>query len=208
MLAMLGWNDGTEQEIFTLSELSEKFTIEKVHKGGARFDFEKAKWFNHEWIKRLPASAYSATVLNHFQEKGLPISDNNYFEKVLDLVKDRCTLLTDFWEHGHFFFRALTQFDFKSIQSKWNPDKAQFFRSFSEALQSSNNWNAASLEELFKKNAEQAGIKPGELQLPLRIMLVGGKFGPPVFIIAEMLGREETVSRINNALEKFQTESI
>src|SRR4029078_11849842 len=95
MLAMLGWNDGTDQEIFSLDELIQRFSIEKVHKGGAKFDFEKAKWFNHEWIKKLPASNYEQQVKNIFAEKGLEISDGNYFEKVLSLVKDPCTMLQD-----------------------------------------------------------------------------------------------------------------
>ena len=203
LLAMLGWNDGTEQEIFSLDELIEKFSIEKVHKGGAKFDFEKAKWYNHEWIKKLPASSFELRVKELFAQKGLSISDDGYFEKVLELVKDRCTVLTDFWEHSHFFFKAPKEFDLTPVMAKWNDNKAQSFHQYSKSLASVSSWNAASLETVFKQLAEQASIKPGELQLPLRIMLVGGKFGPPVFHIAEVLGKEETIDRINNALRSF-----
>jgi glutamyl-tRNA synthetase len=204
MLAMLGWNDGTDQEIFSLDELIQKFSIEKVHKGGAKFDFEKAKWFNHEWIKKLPASNYEQQVKNIFAEKGLEISDGNYFEKVLSLVKDRCTMLQDFWEHSHFFFKAPKEYNTAPIQVKWNDHKRNFFQTFSTTLASVGNWNAATLETSFKQLAEQASIKAGELQLPLRIMLVGDKFGPGVFHIAEVLGKEETISRINSALNAFK----
>ncbi|HWI92456.1 MAG TPA: glutamate--tRNA ligase [Flavisolibacter sp.] len=204
MLAMLGWNDGTDQEIFSLNELIQRFSIEKVHKGGAKFDFEKAKWFNHEWIKKLPASTYEQQVKTIFAEKGLEISDDNYFEKVLSLVKDRCTMLQDFWQHSHFFFKAPKEYNTAPIQVKWNDNKRNFFQTFSTTLASVGSWNAATLETSFKQLAEQASIKAGELQLPLRIMLVGDKFGPGVFHIAEVLGKEETISRIEGALNAFK----
>jgi glutamyl-tRNA synthetase len=203
MLAMLGWNDGTEQEIFSLNELVQKFSIEKVHKGGAKFDFEKAKWFNHEWIKNTDVSRYKEEVKLVFAKKGLQISDDSYFEKVLTLVKDRCTLIPDFWEHSFFFFKAPSDYDTAAIKAKWTDEKRTFFESYKSSLPSVTAWNAETLETLFKQMAEQHKIKPGELQLPLRIMLVGGKFGPPVFNIAELLGKDETIDRIANALEAF-----
>ncbi len=204
MLAMLGWNDGTDQEIFSLDELIQRFSIEKVHKGGAKFDFEKAKWFNHEWIKKSQVSNYKEQVKKIFAAKGLSIDDDDYFEKVLSLVKDRCTLLSDFWEHTHFFFKAPKEYNTAPIQVKWTDDKRKFFQTFSTALASVGSWHAATLEISFKQLAEQASIKPGDLQLPLRIMLVGDKFGPGVFHIAEVLGKEETISRIGSALNAFK----
>lgn len=203
MLAMLGWNDGTEQEIFSLSELVEKFSMERVHSSGAKFDFEKAKWFNHEWIKQTDVSKYSTRVKQVFEEKGLKIADDGYFEKVLSLVKDRCTLLTDFWEHSHFFFKAPIEYKTAPIEAKWNHGKRNLFETFSSSLSGITSWNAVTIEALFKQLAEQSSIKPGELQLPLRIMLVGDKFGPGVFHIAEVLGKEETTSRINTGLRSF-----
>lgn len=203
MLAMLGWNDGTDQELFSLDDLVQKFSIEKVHKGGAKFDYEKAKWFNHEWIKKLPATNYKQQVKAIFEENGLSIQDDSYLEKIMELVKDRCTLLPDFWEHSSFFFRAPKKIDFTPIMAKWNPAKKDFFDSLTRPLRSVSEWKAASLEAVFKSLAEAANIKPGDLQLPLRLMLVGGKFGPPVFDIAETLGKEETIARIENALEQL-----
>ena len=208
MLAMLGWNDGTDQELFSLPELVDRFSIEKVHKGGAKFDYEKAKWFNHEWIKRLPVTEYMPQLKSLMEQKGLMITDDMELQKVAELVKDRCTLLTDFWEHSSFFFQRPQQYDTASIKVKWKADKADFFNRFTKEIVSLTSWSAASLEELFKQLAVQCNIKPGELQLPLRIMLVGGKFGPPVFHIAEVLGKEETVYRIENALQNFADERI
>ncbi|MER3464049.1 MAG: glutamate--tRNA ligase [Chitinophagaceae bacterium] len=203
MLAMLGWNDGTEQELFSKDELVQRFSIEKVHKGGAKFDYEKAKWFNHEWIKKLPIDSYKEEVKKLFVEKGLQLQDESYFEKILSLVKDRCTLLSDFWAHSFFFFIAPKEIDFTPIKAKWFDEKTSFFGLYIKALNGISDFKAATLEAEFKKLAEEATLKVGELQLPLRLMLVGGKFGPPVFEIAEILGREETINRIENGLAQL-----
>ncbi|MDB5196495.1 MAG: glutamate--tRNA ligase [Flaviaesturariibacter sp.] len=203
LLAMLGWNDGSEQELFSLDELIQRFSIEKVHKGGAKFDYEKARWFNHEWLKKTDTASLLPEVKKVFAEKGLTLTDDTYLTKVIDLVKDRCTLVADFWEHSAFFFNAPKEWDTVAVKAKWNDAKADFFHAYNKALHSVSSWEAANLETLFKSLADGAAIKPGELQLPLRIMLVGGKFGPTVFNIAEVLGKEETISRIDAALTQF-----
>ena len=200
LLAVLGWNDGTEKEIFSMEELIESFSIDRVHKSGAKFDFEKAKWFNQEWIKLLPAKAYATIVQKILAEKNIPISDEVYFEKVLELVKDRCVLLTDFYEQTSYFFEAPQQIDTASILPKWNEDKAAFFEAFCINLASMAEWSTLAIENSFKELATAKAIKPGELQLPMRIMLVGGKFGPGVFDIASMIGKDATIQRINKAL--------
>ena len=128
MLAMLGWNDGTEQEIFTIEELIEKFSIERVHKGGAKFDYEKAKWFNHEWIKRSSADRLLPDVKTYFDKAGI-IADRSMLHKVIDLVKERCTLLPDFVEQASFFFSRPAQYDLEQVKSKWNAEKKLFFTS-------------------------------------------------------------------------------
>lgn len=203
LLAMLGWNDGTEKELYSLDELVQHFSIEKVHKGGAKFDFEKARWFNHEWIKKLPVAAYSEVVKKHFREKGTEIKEEEFFEKALELVKDRCTLLTDFYDQAGFFFQAPSGYDTAAVKPKWTEGKKAFFESFMEELQCLPEWNSAFMEAAFKNLSAIGNLKPGELQLPFRIMLVGGKFGPPVFDIAQLLGKEETISRMQKALPQF-----
>lgn len=200
LLAVLGWNDGTEQELFTMEELIEKFSIEKVHKGGAKFNYEKAKWYNHEWIKRLPAANYLQRVKKMFEEQGVAIENEIQFNNVLEMVKDRCTLLTDFWQQASFFFIPPQTLDTASIQLKWNEDKNLFFDIVCEKLILLEEWNAANIELLFKETANEKAIKAGELQLPLRIMLVGGKFGPGVYDIASLIGKQETIKRIKFAL--------
>jgi glutamyl-tRNA synthetase len=200
MLAMLGWNNGTEQEIFSLDEMIDQFSIERVHAHGAKFDFEKAKWYNHEWIKKSGAERLMPDVKQIFEEKGITINDEAKFEKIIELIKERCPLLTDFWEQGSFFFSTPSQIDTASILSKWTEIKNQFFIELIRSYSLLNSWDAAELEVVFKEIAAAVRLKPGELMLPFRIMLVGGKFGPGVFDIASSVGKEETIKRIEHTL--------
>ena len=202
-LALLGWNDGTEQEIFTREELIKKFSMERVHSGGAKFDYEKAKWFNHEWIKKSEVGSLESEVGSLLNEKGITNVDSDMLKKVIGLVKDRCTLLTDFYEQSHFFFKAPDKWDVDAVKPKWSEEKKNFFNVLISKYSNEQIWGVAQLENIFKALVTELKIKPGELQLPFRIMLVGGKFGPPVFDIAEVLGKEETISRIKKALTVF-----
>jgi glutamyl-tRNA synthetase len=198
LLAVLGWNDGSEQEVYSIGELIQRFSLEHVHKGGAKFSFEKAKWFNHEWIKRYKPEGLRQRVKEVFAAKGLEIKDEEKLDTVIELVKDRCTLLPDFWQQASFFFKAPEALDTASVKPKWNEDKAIFFDILAEKFTVLEEWTAANIEALFKETAEEKGIKMGELQLPFRIMLVGGKFGPTVFDIASLIGKEQTIARIRN----------
>lgn len=203
LLAVLGWNDGTEQEIFSLDELTEKFSIERVHKGGAKFDFDKAKWFNHEWIKKLEVENYYARVKMIFEANGITGINDGYLRQVMILVKERCTLLTDFYTQGSFFFKAPVSYDEAAVKPKWDDSKREYFTLLAAGLQSIEKWEGTALEELFKSLAAAKNIKPGELQMILRVMLVGSKTGPAVFVIAETIGKDETIVRIENALKTF-----
>jgi len=203
LLATLGWNDGTDQEIFSLDELVEKFSIDRVSKAGAKFDFEKAKWFNAEWIKRSVAADLKSEVKKALYSKGIETGDDGYLIKIIDLVKDRCVLITDFYQQAGYFFDTPTEFDVNAVKPKWNDAKADFFKALATKLTVIETWEPGELEIAFKTLAEEKSIKPGDLMLPFRIMLVGGKFGPHVFDIAALLGKNETFNRIENALNVF-----
>ncbi len=200
MLAVLGWNDGTEQEIYSMEELLEKFSVEKIHKGGAKFNYEKALWFNHEWIKKLSAEKLYPYVKNVFNAKNIAADDDNVLLKVIDLVKERCTLLPDFIEQASFFFQSPETIDIAAIQPKWNEHKNNFFIELIRSYELATAFDGQTLEHSFKEMAAASQLKPGELMLPFRIMLVGGKFGPHVFDIAAVLGAEETIKRIKHGL--------
>lgn len=202
MLALLGWNPGGDQEIFSIEELQLVFSMNRVHKGGAKFDYEKAKWFNHEWIKRLPSSELVPYVTTLLEKEGishaaLPL------ETIIHLVKERCTLLTDFVNQTSFFFQTPTNIDVASILPKWNAAKNLFFVELIRNWQLTNSWNSEDLQHAFQELAAANDCKPGELMLPLRIMLVGGKFGPGVFDVAALIGKEEAIHRIQLALSQL-----
>lgn len=200
MLALLGWNDGTEQEIFSLEEMVDKFSMERVHSHGAKFDFEKAKWFNHEWIKKSNIERLNPDVKKIFEENGVVISDEDKFNKIIALIKERCILLTDFWQQGSFFFVAPAETDTSAILPKWNENKNQFFVELIRNYQMLSSWDVGDIEHTFKELAAASRLKPGELMLPFRVMLVGGKFGPGVFDISSIIGKEETIKRIEHIL--------
>ena len=205
LLALLGWNDGGEQEIFSMQELIEKFSMERVHSAGAKFDYEKAKWFNHEWVKKSGAGILKSGVRTLLTNSGIAITDDILLDKVIMLVKDRCTLLPDFVQQSSFFFKAPEQWDADAVKPKWNEQKAAFFKQLILNYAGTATWEAPVLEANFQTTAVANQLKPGEVQLPLRIMLVGGKFGPPVFSIAALLGKKETLQRIEKGLSVFSS---
>lgn len=202
MLGVLGWNDGTEQEIFTLSELVDKFSVDRINKSGAKFDFEKAKWFNHEWIKRTDNTELLPVINQILQQSGVTPVDNVLLSKVLSAVKERMTYLSDFWGQASFFFEAPKHFDVDAVKPKWNAEKTKFFNDILVHFERID-WQANSLEPFFKEQVQASGMKIGELMMPFRIMLVGGKFGPDVFVIAELLGKNEVINRVKVALDIF-----
>ena len=205
-LATLGWNDGSDQELFKMEELIQKFSVERINKSGAKFDFEKARWFSAEWIKRTDASILLNSVKNVLDKHGdYKAEDDNKLIKVIELVKDRCTTLVDFYQNSIYFFRSPSHwgYDLNAVKPKWTDDKTAFFQSFIEQLKATPALVAADTEIAFKALTEEKGFKIGDVMLPFRIMLVGGKFGPHVFDIAALLGKDETISRIEQALVAF-----
>jgi len=204
LLVMLGWNDGTDQELFSLDELIEKFSIARVSKGGAKFDFGKAKWFNAEWIKKLDTETLKERVIPVLAEKGLTVSNDARLSQLIEMVKERCTLLPDFYQQLAYFYEMPREYDADAVKPKWNEAKVEFFKTFLGMLKSSDAAiDPTQLETEFKTLMEAKALKAGDVMLPFRIMLVGGKFGPHVFDIAALIGRDETIARIEKGLEVF-----
>lgn len=203
MLAMLGWNSGTEQEIFTIQELINLFSLDRVHKGGAKFDYEKAKWYNHEWIKKTANAELRSEVEKLFAENNISIDNAEKLETVIGLTKDRCTFINDFVQQAGYFFKMPETIDITAIQPKWDEKKKTFFSTLMQIWNENFTTDAAILEQQFKTLATEQEIKAGDLMLPFRIMLVGGKFGPAVFDIAKIIGKEETLSRIDSVLKQL-----
>ncbi|MEY4628280.1 MAG: hypothetical protein RLZZ595_606 [Bacteroidota bacterium] len=203
LLAMIGWNDGSGAEIFELQELVTRFEIDRVHKAGAKFDYEKAKWFNHEWIKKIN-SADLIPVVKPFLSAEINSAGDEKIEQALSMVKDRCSLLCDVESQLSFLFMDPSVTDWETLKSKWDEQKEQFFLKWTEDLNSID-WSVLEIEKSFKENANTMSLKPGELQLPFRLMLVGGKFGPSVMEIANFIGKEATLRRITQAIEHLKS---
>jgi glutamyl-tRNA synthetase len=199
MLALLGWNDGSSDEIFDLIKLASLFSIERIHKGGAKFDFEKAKWFNAEWIKKSSTAHLLPLVKEVLKKQNISATDEK-IEELIPMVKERCQLLNDFYVHTSYFFTDPATIDALAVKPKWDETKKSFLSEWIKTLENEIDWNAATIEDSFKKATAEKQIKAGDIQFPLRIMLVGGKFGPPVFEIAAIIGKEATIRRIENGI--------
>ena len=161
---------------------------------------KKAKWFNHEWIKKVDVKRLRTEVEKVFAQNEIAIDDSSKLDKVIDLVKDRCVLLNDFVQQAGYFFQTPVSIDIAALQPKWDDKKSTFFTALIQQWNTDFADNATQLEQQFKTLAETQQIKAGELMLPLRVMLVGGKFGPSVFEIASIIGKEETIKRIDNTI--------
>ena len=202
MLAILGWNDGTGKEIFSKEELIQQFSIERIHKAGAKFDFEKAKWYNHEWIKSAETDQLASLVKNILHNAGIE-ADATVLNKVIPITKERCQLLNDFIEQLAYFFSDPVQLDVDAVKPKWDKNKSMFFLTLMKGLDTLSTWNTEAIENTFKETAASLQLKPGDVQLPFRIMLVGGKYGPAVFEISNIIGKDATMRRIQNGLGQF-----
>ena len=203
MLALLGWNSGTEQEFFSIEELIESFDLTRVVKSGARFDPEKAKWFNRHYLQQKSAAELAALVLPEMKEKGLD-PDLQKLERIVGLIKERCEFVKDIWIQSHFFFQAPESYDEKTVKSKWKADTSEKLQVIAEFFGTLNDWNAESVKESFSAfmTAKEWGF--GAVMVPIRLALVGGSSGPDLFEIFELIGKEETIGRIKNACERIK----
>lgn len=195
-LALLGWHPGGDQEIFSMEELIQAFSIEHIGKSGARFDYEKAKSFNQKYIHAKDNTSLAALVRPLAENKGYHVSDA-YLEKAVGLMKERVTFLQDFVETGYYLFEPVKTYDEETLQKRWNGDIAAVFAELTEKVATFDSFNAPALEEAVKQFMQEKQLKPGDILPLLRIALAGTMKGPAVFEMAEILGREATVARLN-----------
>ncbi len=201
MLAFLGWNPGTEQEIFSLSELVDAFELERVHKAGAKFDPEKTKWFQHQYLQEVDDAVLAEQFLEILKEKG--ISTTLDVTKVVSLVKERATFVSDLWHQGSFFFITPESYNEKASAKAFKPETPVLLMSVISIMKASEGFSAATLSEAIKGWITSKEIGFGKVVMPLRLALVGEMKGPDVFDIAALLGKEETIKRIENVIQKI-----
>ena len=198
MLALLGWNPGTEKELFSLQELIDVFSLERVNKAGAKFDPEKAKWFQHQYLQKVNEEALVKQFKKLLDEKHIHASVN--IRKIVSLIKERATFVSDLWDQGHFFFEAPAQYDEKAAQKAFKEDTSELLQKVIARISEQNDFSAAMLSEKVKAWITAEGIGFGKVMMPLRLVLVGEMKGPDVFEIMEVLGKEETIRRIEKAI--------
>ncbi len=194
-LAFLGWNPGTEQEIFDLETLTNVFELEKVHKAGARFDPDKTEWFNHHYMQEQ--NDYElAKSFQPIVNQNVDGIDINYIEMVVALIKERTTFVSDFWEESDFFFVAPTSFEEKALKKSVKEDTAELLAEVKQQIQNIEYYTVETLKTNIKGWITAKEIGFGKVMMPLRLALVGDLKGPDVFDIMYMIGKEETVKRI------------
>lgn len=201
MVALLGWSPANDREILTLDEMAQEFDLHKVHKAGARFSKEKAEWFNQEYLKSKPDEEVLKMLKNLDEIKNSEISDEKLL-KIVSLMKERATFVKDIYENGRFFFEKPTSYDEKAVKKAWNEETATILSDLSAQLET---WNMEpeTLKTEIHDFAESKGLGMGKVMMPLRLALVGELKGPDVPDILEILGKEESVERIKNAINNI-----
>lgn len=200
MLAFLGWNPGTEQEFFNLQELVEAFELERVHKGGAKFDPEKTKWFQQHYIQQANTEELTNSFLEFLKEKEIS-AEKDYVHSIVELLKERVVFVKDFWEEGYFFFTNPTSFEPKDAKKAWKEDTPELMKELRDYMQTIEDFTSENLQESVKSWIKNKEIGFGKVMMPLRLALVGALQGPDLYVIAEKIGKTSTLGRITKAIE-------
>jgi len=200
ILAMLGWHPSDNKELFTMDELIEAFSLERVSKSGARFDPEKAKWYNHQYIRNLSNEALAEPFMKSLMDKGI-ITSKAYVEKVCGLIKEKATFLDDFWKLGYFFFEKPKKYDEEVLKKKWDAAAPDFFLKVKTGLETLNDFSHENIQKTYEEVAAETGVKPGQYLQLFRVLLVGESIGPGLWDTIELLGKNETIERLDAALE-------
>jgi glutamyl-tRNA synthetase len=202
-LAFLGWNPGTTQELFTMDELIEAFSIERVGKAGVKFDISKAKWYNQQYLRAKPESELAQYLLNALKEKDIACSQEKAL-KISHVMKERATFPSDIWTDVNYFFTAPATYDEQIIQTKWTPEASSILSDFKDALISVPQLTADTVKGTLQSVLDKHGVKIGKVMQALRVAITGVGAGPDLMQIMEILGKDETTTRLQNALNKIQ----
>ncbi len=203
-LALLGWNPGTDQELFSMDELIQLFSIDRVSKSGARFNYEKGIWFNHEYLIKKSDEEVANMFIPILKEKGYEC-DFKKLTYIVSLVKERISFPKDLWEQTNFFFEAPTSYDEKSLKKRWKPESPQYLTELVEVLKGIDDFSKTEEnEKLVLDWVAQKGYNLGTMMNSFRITLVGAAKGPHIFNIIDILGKEETLARVAHALNEIK----
>jgi len=200
-LALLGWNDGTDQEIFSLEELAEKFDLNRVHKAGAKFDPEKNKWFNHQYLQKQSDESLAKAFAPTLGDKGFDVYDLNWDNviRIVSLIKERANFVSDFWELADYFFVAPTSYDEKAAKN-WKEETPNLMQQLISVLENIGDFTSVTIETIVKDWMTKNEIGMGKVMQPFRLSLVGALKGPHLFDIVELIGKDETIKRLEKAI--------
>ena len=199
-LALLGWNPGDNREVMTMQELIAGFDLNHCSKSGAKFDFEKGKWFNHQYIQQSDNREIAAMYMPILESHGVK-ADPAYVEKIVGMMKERVNLIPDLWGQTHYFFVAPTGYDEKTRAKRWKDNSAEQLAELIEVLSDREPFDVEGTEQHVKAWIEQKGYHLGNIMNAVRLALVGEGIGPQIFHITEAIGKEETIRRIRRAIE-------
>jgi len=204
MLAMLGWNPGTEQEIFTMDELIKEFSFEHIHKGGAHFNPEKAKWFNEQYLHKKSVEELAELFTPILQSKlavGSPqLANKEFIKTVCSLVKEKASFVSDFWNLSSYIFIAPLEYDNDVIKKRWNEKSKMFFESLIENFKTLSGFSKTDIEQAIKNTCEKLGIKTGDVMQLIRVLVSGKGSGVDLLGMMELLGRDEVCSRLEKGV--------
>ena len=204
-LALLGWNPGNDQEIMSMDELISLFKLEKCSKSGAKFDFEKGKWFNHQYIQQTDNKIIAESFNKDIIANGITTTPQKV-EQVVSYMKSRVNFINELWPLCSFFWIAPTEYDAKAVQKRWKQETPKMMKELKEILLQWNDFdNPDTTEEYVKQWCEKQSYGLGNVMNPFRLMLVGELKGPHMFEVTAVLGKEETIRRMDVALEKLPT---
>jgi len=204
MLALLGWNPGTEQEMFNMDDLIKQFSIDRVGRSGARFDPDKAKWFNHQYLVNRSDGELAEEFAKILSSKIQPPATSyqpEYLEKVVSLVKERVNFVSEMWDQASFFFQAPDDYDAKTVKKRWKDNSGQLLSQVLEVIKNTEDFMRDSIHDKVVAYLEENEIGMGQVMIGMRLCLVGSGTGPDLFTIMEMIGKEETVSRIDKGIQ-------
>ncbi len=199
MLALLGWNPGTEQEIFSMEELIEAFTLERVGKSGSKFDPEKTKWFNQHYLRAKSNQDLAALFQTELKKKNIQIETEKLSE-VVEMIKERAVFIADFWAQSYFFFQSPSEFNALVVKKRWKENTPQIISDLHDLFSISEVWEAEVLHDIAAKYIEKNELGFGAVMNALRLAIVGDGIGPDLFKIIAFIGREDALNRLNFAL--------
>ena len=199
LLALLGWNPGTERELFNMEELIQIFSLERVNKSGARFDPEKAKWFNHQYLIRKGNDEVANLFMPILEQYGVQVQMDKLV-RIVGLVKERVNFIHELWGQTSFFFERPLNYNSQTVAKFWNNDSSVMMNILVEKLSGISTWTALNIEQSVKELIGEKGYDMGKVMNTIRLALVGESKGPGVADICEILGKEETLQRIRQAV--------